>query len=121
VVSYLELTRYLRHQLLRDSDVFSMAHGLELRVPWVDARLFDALASIPPAVRLRQGKRLLLDAVPDIPNWVRHQPKRGFRFPFDAWLQGAFGDLLATADTATTVPLVTWYRRWALAAVLHKC
>jgi asparagine synthase (glutamine-hydrolysing) len=120
-VSYLELTRYLRNQLLRDSDVFSMAHGLELRVPFVDARLFNALASIPSAVRLRQGKRLLLDAVPEIPAWVRHQPKRGFRFPFDAWMQGAFSDILAIADTATTVPLVTWYRRWALAAVLHIC
>jgi asparagine synthase (glutamine-hydrolysing) len=121
VVSCLELTRYMRNQLLRDSDVFSMAHGLELRVPLVDAYLFNALASIPPAVRLRQGKRLLLDAVPEIPAWVRSQPKRGFRFPFEAWMPGAFGDLLATADKATTVPLVTWYRRWALAAVLHTC
>jgi asparagine synthase (glutamine-hydrolysing) len=72
-------------------------------------------------VRLRQGKRLLLEAVPEIPAWVRHHPKRGFRFPFDAWMPGAFGDLLATADQASTIPLVTWYRRWALAAVLHTC
>ena len=98
-----------------------MAHGLELRVPLVDARLFHALASIPSAVRLRQGKRLLLEAVPEIPVWVRQHPKRGFRFPFDAWMPGAFGDLLATADQASTIPLVTWYRRWALAAVLHTC
>src|SRR5205085_11042651 len=34
-VSYLELTRYMRNQLLRDSDVMSMAWSLELRVPFV--------------------------------------------------------------------------------------
>jgi asparagine synthase (glutamine-hydrolysing) len=117
-VSYLELTRYMRNQLLRDSDVFSMAHGLELRVPFVDARLFDALVAIPASVRLRKGKQLLLDAVPEIPPWVRNQPKRGFQFPFQEWMQREFGRILAAADEETTVPLVTWYRRWALAAVL---
>jgi asparagine synthase (glutamine-hydrolysing) len=120
IVSYLELTRYMRNQLLRDSDAFSMAHGLELRVPFVDARLFDALAAIPASVRLRSGKQLLLDAVPEIPAWVRNEPKRGFRFPFEDWMKGKFGNLLAAADEKTTVPLVTWYRRWALAAVMLK-
>ncbi len=119
-VSYLELTRYMRNQLLRDSDVFSMAHGLELRVPFVDARLFGALAAIPSAERLRRGKRLLLEAVPEIPGWVRDQPKRGFRFPFEQWMRGQFGELLATADEKSTVPLVSWYRRWAVAAVLLR-
>lgn len=119
-VSYLELTRYMRNQLLRDSDVFSMAHGVELRVPFVDARLFDTLSGIPASVRLRQGKQLLLEAVPEIPHWVRSQPKRGFRFPFQEWLSGDFDDTLAAADAKTTVPLIAWYRRWALAAVLTK-
>ncbi len=119
-VSFLELTCYMRNQLLRDSDVFSMAHGLELRVPFVDARLVKALAAIPASVRLREGKQLLLEAVPEIPAWVRKQPKRGFRFPFEEWMKGKFGNVLATADKKTTVPLVTWYRRWALAAVLLK-
>ncbi|MDQ3244235.1 MAG: asparagine synthase C-terminal domain-containing protein, partial [Gemmatimonadota bacterium] len=120
IVSHLELTRYMRNQLLRDSDVFGMAHGLELRVPFVDARLFGALSNIPAPVRLRPGKKLLIEAVPEIPEWVRRQPKRGFRFPFEEWMQGSFGNILDSADKATVVPLVTWYRRWALAAVLLK-
>jgi len=119
-VSYLELTRYMRNQLLRDSDVFSMAHGLELRVPFVDSRLFETLAAIPASMRLRTGKQLLLEAVPEIPAWVREQPKRGFRFPFQEWMTGEFGELLKVADEKSTVPLVSWYRRWALAAVLLK-
>ena len=121
-VSFLELTRYMRNQLLGDSDVFSMAHGLELRVPFVDARLFQSLAAIPPEIRLARGKQLLLNAVPEIPAWVREQPKRGFRFPFEEWTRGEFGAALAQADGVSDVPLVTWYRRWALAVVMkQKC
>ena len=46
-VSYLELTRYMRNQLLRDSDVMSMAWSLELRVPYVDATFVNAIQRIP--------------------------------------------------------------------------
>ena len=119
VVSHLELTRYMRNQLLRDSDVFSMAHGLELRVPFVDSRLLNTLATIPARLRLQPGKQLLLDAVPEIPAWIRNQPKRGFRFPFQAWMEGSFAHRLEAAARQSPVPLETWYRRWALAALLH--
>jgi asparagine synthase (glutamine-hydrolysing) len=119
-VSFLEVTRYMLNQLLRDSDVFSMAHGLELRVPFVDGRLFDAVRGIPARIRLRAGKQLLLDAVPEIPEWVRNQPKRGFRFPFQEWMQDEFGTVMEAAEKTSTVPLVKWYRKWALAAVLMK-
>jgi asparagine synthase (glutamine-hydrolysing) len=120
LVGYLELTRYMRNQLLRDSDIFSMAHGLELRVPFVDTRLYETLSRIPVDLRLRPGKQLLLEAFPEIPEWIRNQPKRGFRFPFEEWMQSGFGDVLMIADSNTTVPLVTWYRRWALAVLLKS-
>jgi asparagine synthase (glutamine-hydrolysing) len=119
VVSQLELTRYMRNQLLRDSDVFSMAHGLELRVPFVDARFFSAVQQIPASIRLRQGKLLLLEAVPEVPEWIRNQPKRGFRFPFQAWMEGQFGELLAEAQQVSPVPLNAWYRTWAVSAALQ--
>lgn len=115
--SLLEITRYMRNQLLRDSDVFSMASGVELRVPFVDARLFDAISAIPAEVRLESGKQLLFDAVPEIPVWVREQPKRGFMFPYDE-LTDEFAEMAADCHR-TTVRMVTWYRRWAFAAVAH--
>ena len=119
VVSELECIRYMRNQLLRDSDVFSMAHGLELRVPLVDGRLAASILKIPAAVRLRQGKQLLLEAVPEIPEWVRNQPKRGFRFPFQQWMEGQFGDLLGQAQQISPVPLKAWYRTWAVAVAMR--
>ena len=116
-VSLLELTRYMRNQLLRDSDVFSMAHGLELRVPFVDFRLFEAISAIPSSVRLRQGKQLLLEAVPEVPAWVRERPKNGFRFPFDDWVTEVLGERLEMMEARSSVELGSWFRKWALVSL----
>ncbi len=112
-VSRLEFTIYLRNQLLRDSDVMSMAHGLELRVPFVDAQLFDALVRIAPGLRYASGKRLLVDAVPEIPEFVRDHPKRGFTLPYEKWLREALGERIGPI---AGLPVATgeWYQRWSL-------
>lgn len=120
IVGHLEITRYMRNQLLRDSDVFSMAHGLELRVPFVDVRLAETLNSIVPHFRLRQGKKLLLDAVPEVPEWVWKQPKKGFRFPFQEWMNGSFKELLSEAEAVSPIELRNWYRIWAVSNVLLR-
>jgi asparagine synthase (glutamine-hydrolysing) len=119
-VSVLEMRRYMLNQLLRDSDVMSMAHGLELRVPLIDSALFDVVSRIPAELRLRPGKQLLLDAVPEIPNWIRHRPKSGFLFPYEQWLatpewQTLFADALRGVPVAVT----SWYQRWAVFVLRH--
>ncbi len=118
-VSLLEIKRYMRFQLLRDSDVYSMAHGLELRVPFVDSRFIESISNIHSSNRLRQGKLLLIEAVPEIPEWVCNQPKRGFRFPFQDWMEESFGDVLDAASRQSPVPLKAWYRTWAVAAAMR--
>jgi asparagine synthase (glutamine-hydrolysing) len=116
-VSYLEITRYMRNQLLRDGDVMSMAHGLELRLPLVDPRLFDRLAGIPSALRLQPGKQLLLDAVPEIPAQVRNARKRGFSFPMRAWLEHGFGSEFRSAARGLPVGTSEWYQLWTVFAL----
>jgi asparagine synthase (glutamine-hydrolysing) len=118
IISHFEVTRYLRNQLLRDSDLFSMAHGLELRTPFVDARLSHALSHVPTMMRLKYGKKLLIAAVPEIPHWVLKQPKRGFLFPMQQWIKKEFSRELSKVEEFSPVPLVTWYRTWALACVM---
>jgi asparagine synthase (glutamine-hydrolysing) len=90
-VSALELTGYMREMLLRDSDVFSMVHGLELRVPLVDHVLVQEVARLPGSWK-RPGpvpKPLLCDAVgPRLSQIPKMMPKRGFTFPWTAWLTG---------------------------------
>ena len=113
-ISRLELTRYMRNQLLRDSDVMSMASGVELRVPFVDARLFETVSRIPSAVRLQSGKALLLAAVPEIPEWVAQRPKRGFLMPMAEWLDGAWAREFAPPRELPAIAMDTWYRKWAV-------
>jgi asparagine synthase (glutamine-hydrolysing) len=114
-VAWLEGTRYLRNQLLPDSDVMAMAAALELRLPFVDARLQTALAPIPASLRLAPGKGLLQQAVPELPEWFRQRPKQGFRFPFQLWLDDPSSRLtLRLPGTPGGLDLAPWYRRWSL-------
>jgi len=113
-ISDLELSVYLRNQLLRDSDSMSMYWGLELRVPFIDSVLFDSISSVPANLRLEQGKRLLIDSVPEIPEWVSRRPKQGFRFPFDEWFSQHWQHSNITFNYPSWIKLKPWYRRWSL-------
>ena len=114
-VSAHELSHYMRNQLLRDSDVASMAWGLELRVPLVDRALIEVLARVPAERRLRADKAMLIEAVPEIPAWVTQAPKRGFTFPFEKWFREDWHGLFAdTLKPIAGVRPVSWYQRWSL-------
>ncbi|WP_397382229.1 asparagine synthase (glutamine-hydrolyzing) [Prosthecobacter sp.] len=118
-VSKCEMTLYMRNQLLRDSDVMSMSQGLELRVPLVDRDLFERVAMVPAHLRLRRGKQMLLDAVPEVPEWIWNQPKRGFVFPFEKWLGQQWGDEFAVATRKLPYKNATWFKRWAVFMLDH--
>ncbi len=85
-VAALELTWYMRNQLLRDADWASMAHSVELRVPLVDVTLFRALA--PWIVSKHYPRKL--DAVAKLRKPLSHKiinrPKSGFSVPVRSWL-----------------------------------
>jgi asparagine synthase (glutamine-hydrolysing) len=91
-ISRLELSGYMSNTLLRDTDAMSMAHSLEVRVPFVDTRLVDYVLSLPGAWKLNHGtkgpKPLLEDALADLlPRDFLARPKMGFTLPFERWLQ----------------------------------
>jgi asparagine synthase (glutamine-hydrolysing) len=90
-VSYLESRWYMRNTLLRDSDFMSMAHGLELRVPFLDRPLVETCFRIPGNQKLEgdSPKSLLLRSLGvELPSEIVHRPKRGFTLPFERWLRG---------------------------------
>lgn len=118
-VSKCELTLYMRNQLLRDSDVMSMSQGLELRVPLVDRALFEQVSRVPTHLRLRAGKQMLLEAVPEVPEWIRNQPKRGFVFPFEKWIEEQWGQQFAEATRKLPFKNPTWFTRWAVFMLDH--
>jgi len=90
-VSYLESHFYMRNTLLRDSDFMSMAHGLELRVPFLDRSLVENCFRIPGPKKLQRKppKSLLLASLGvELPREIVDRPKRGFTMPFERWLRG---------------------------------
>jgi asparagine synthase (glutamine-hydrolysing) len=90
-VSCLEAESYLVNTLLRDTDSMSMAHSLEVRVPFLDHPLVEYVTHLPQRVKLGDGtpKALLIAAMADLlPGEVVNQPKRGFTFPWAEWLRG---------------------------------
>jgi len=87
-VAFLEGSRYMRNQLLRDSDWIGMAHSLEIRVPLVDRQLTEKTVGLAAAGHLGTAKRILVDCLPGgLPKEVMQRPKTGFTVPIWKWLR----------------------------------
>jgi asparagine synthase (glutamine-hydrolysing) len=91
-ISRLEMRGYMTNTLLRDTDAMSMAHSLEVRVPFVDVKIVDYVLSLPGEWKIREDSRpkpLLADALSDLlPREFMGRPKMGFTLPFEKWMQG---------------------------------
>lgn len=93
-ISRLELQGYMANTLLRDTDAVSMAHSLEVRVPFVDVDVVDYVLALPGEWKVDQSrpavpKPLLADAVADLlPRDFLARRKMGFTLPFEKWMQG---------------------------------
>ena len=88
-VAALELQFYMRHQLLRDADVFSMANSVELRVPFLDVSLLAAALAAPPAHHFEggKGKRITWEILRRLTGEeLPQRRKMGFTFPWQRWL-----------------------------------
>ncbi len=82
---------YLPDDLLPLSDRVSMAHSLEVRVPFLDHELVEFAATIPSSLKLKgfEKKSIFRKAVGDLlpPSHLR-LPKQGFSIPVADWLRG---------------------------------
>jgi asparagine synthase (glutamine-hydrolysing) len=90
LVSAWELRTYMADVLLRDSDVMSMRHSLELRVPFIDRPLVEWLWRQPARFRedRKHPKSALFEATADIlPPGLAKRRKRGFTLPFPLWMR----------------------------------
>jgi len=88
--SAFELQTYMLSTLLRDTDQMSMAHALEVRVPFLDHRLVEYVARMPGRTKVIAGQQkplLTLALGNDIPGQCIHRPKQGFELPISIWLQ----------------------------------
>ncbi len=87
--AWFETNIYMQNQLLRDTDVMSMSHGLEVRVPFLDEDVTKLAESMAPEIRFsgNQPKKILIDSFSDIlPEAIWKRPKMGFTFPLQEWM-----------------------------------
>ena len=109
-VTWGEISHYMRDLLLRDSDVMSMSHSLEIRVPFLDNKLVDYLISLPAGLKFEASrpKSLLLDAAEDlIPREIWDRPKMGFSLPMKEWMLGPLrGYCEQGIENLTCIPAV---------------
>jgi len=89
---WMETHLYMQNQLLKDADVMSMAHGIEIRVPFLDAAFLQYCMNIHPRIKYsgRLPKSLLIQAFKnELPAAVWNRPKMGFSFPFTEWFKNS--------------------------------
>jgi len=87
--AWFETNLYMQNQLLRDTDVMSMSHGLEVRVPFLDEDFQQLAESISPEIRFNntQPKKILIDSFREVlPRSIWDREKMGFTFPLQEWM-----------------------------------
>jgi asparagine synthase (glutamine-hydrolysing) len=93
----LEQRAYLSFVLLRDIDAMSMAHSLEVRVPFLDRVLGDVAARISSGLKLRDGvgKWVLKHALRDLlPDEILFRQKMGFGLPYQVWMRRSLAPIV---------------------------
>lgn len=88
---HLDIRTYLADDILTKVDRMSMAHSLEVRVPFLDHRVVEFAASLAPAMKLNglTTKYIVKKAFRKmLPDNIRNRKKEGFIFPISLWLRG---------------------------------
>ncbi|WP_189113567.1 asparagine synthase (glutamine-hydrolyzing) [Pilimelia terevasa] len=96
-MQYIDLFTWLRGDILVKADRISMAHSLEVRVPFLDREVFEVAARIPVELRLPPRsdttKYALRQALREVvPPAIVNRPKLGFPTPTRVWLAGEMYD-----------------------------
>lgn len=140
-VSLAEICTYMQNVLLRDTDQMSMAHALEVRVPFLDYTLVEYVLGLPDKIKYADTpKRLLVESLGDLlPPEIVNRPKMGFTLPWEHWmkneLRGFCDEQLAVLKTNSFFSSegisshwqrflagdkhVTWSRVWHLVVLGH--
>jgi asparagine synthase (glutamine-hydrolysing) len=113
-VAALEAGLYLRNQLLRDTDWASMAHSLEVRVPFVDAVLLKNVAPDFVGLPAGTGKKLIAGSPSvAVPPQIQDRAKTGFATPIAHWLQDDERVRAWREVPRLRSANCPWARRWA--------
>jgi asparagine synthase (glutamine-hydrolysing) len=99
-VQYLDMKTYLVGDILTKVDRASMAHALEVRVPFLDHKLVEWVSGLPSSLKLQgaEGKYMLKKALePFLPHDIMYRRKMGFAIPLAEWFRGPLKQKLLAA------------------------
>jgi asparagine synthase (glutamine-hydrolysing) len=98
-MQYLDIHTWLRGDILVKADRMTMAHSLELRVPFLDKEVFEVAATIPAELKTanKTTKYALREAMRGIvPESILYRKKLGFPVPIRVWLKNELYDWAKT-------------------------
>ncbi len=98
-MQYIDIHTWLRGDILLKADKMTMAHSLELRVPFLDKKVFEVASGIPTDLKTAHGttKYILRKAAEGIiPDHVLNRKKLGFPVPIRHWLKNEMYDWAIT-------------------------
>jgi asparagine synthase (glutamine-hydrolysing) len=119
---YFEAKTFL-HGLLVVEDRVSMAHSLEVRVPFLDNELVDIARRIPSGLKHADGggKRILRRAMAGLlPPQILDKRKQGFSPPDESWYRGPTMDMIRDLLLDPRTLERGWFRPEAVRQVLDE-
>lgn len=96
--SFVDLKTWLPDDILVKVDRMTMAHSLEARAPFLDHRLVELAAGLPPEFKLKGWEKKYLlkkSQARNLPRSITHRRKSGFNAPVAHWLCKEWRSLLA--------------------------
>ncbi|MEH7437619.1 asparagine synthase (glutamine-hydrolyzing) [Neobacillus drentensis] len=94
-MQYIDIHTWMRGDILLKADKMTMAHSLELRVPFLDKAVFEVASKIPTSLKTANGttKYILRKAAEGVvPEHVLNRKKLGFPVPIRHWLKNEMND-----------------------------
>ncbi|MEA1962803.1 MAG: asparagine synthase (glutamine-hydrolyzing) [Patescibacteria group bacterium] len=94
---YISVKTHLPDDLLVKTDIASMAHGLEIRSPFLDQELMELSAKMPADLKINgYNKKYILKKIAEkyLPRECVYRSKQGFSVPLDYWFRGELNNYL---------------------------
>ena len=105
-MQYVDMHMWLSGDILLKADKMSMANSLEVRVPFLDRKVFDVASKIPTKYRVNKENTkyaMRLAAKRNLPPAVANKKKLGFPVPIRVWLkEDKYYNIVKNAFTSAT-------------------